>query len=60
MLLLGAIIMTVGVVRGGGGQRRGSLRKKNLITYRLDELISNGIHWFCMTAAKDPFKNGGE
>jgi len=29
-----------------------SLGKKNGITYRLDELISNDIHWFCMTAAK--------
>lgn len=40
--------------RWEGGQQRGNLRgeKKNVITYRLDELISNDIHWFCMTAAK--------
>lgn len=25
--------------------------KKNAITYRLNELFSNDIHWLCMTAA---------
>lgn len=50
-LLLGAIIMMGCDVRWRGSAER-EFKKKNVITYRLDEFISNDIHWFCRTAAK--------
>lgn len=49
-LLLGAIIMMGCEVEGVS--KEGIQGEKNVITYRLVELISNDIHWFCMTAAK--------
>lgn len=48
-LLLGAIIMMGYEVEGVNRKR---IWGKKVITYRLDKLISNDIHLFCVTAAK--------